>query len=659
MKPTRSSYSSTPSPSSSQKKNLRCSSLPPAPQNTSTDTRRRCNSQGSYDNSASRLTDKNLLRTALKHKPGSSSPDPAENTSPLEPEQNNDSIDPQEPDKKKGHSLQRCPCGVSSGGKSWVLECTQCTQKWHNGCANLKGDIPKGLIDSIDQWQCPWCYTCPFTTPPKHRSSKASSDIKAIVVTDTLIERVEESVKSALSNEVQTMLSDHSKAILDTIGPQLESIVKQTVSKEIVSIKPCFPTEVISPDDVNISAPPELTCDEPEPTTSYKTDFLPLQTAVEVDNLLRQSLPSSGKKFKGRSTFSFGAQYTYKGSTQKPRHKDIPPVLTKLIQKITEDYQLPDELVPNSVLVNYFPGKETANAAPSELPAHSDDELEIEPGSTIYTYSCGATRKITFTGIHSETTSSVDVVDNSLYSMSKRSQAFHKHQILDVESCEERFSVTMRHVNEKNTRSILLVGDSNTKPVQFGSGKGKVGEKYPGARIKAARIKNIDPAACTEHSNIVIACGTNDLRPQEVKGNPADYLTDLVTCLKDKVEQINLLNPKGKIFFLPVLPTRDSQMNKYVTAFNKAVLNSTFVKKLNIWMPPLYSFLDHKQLLNLKLTRDGDTYHLGDQGLNKFVRCIKDAIYCREHAYKVSERENTEWKSVRQQGIPNMQRPVR
>ena len=127
--------------------------------------------------------------------------------------------------------------------------------------------------------------------------------------------------------------------------------------------------------------------------------------------------------------------------------------------------------------------------------------------------------------------------------------------------------------------------------------------------------------------------------------------------MKNKYEDEN--ENKGTEKHARPRPTRDSKMNNLICRYNTSVFNSEFRRRLGVTMPPLYSFLDHKQLLNLKLTRDGDTYHLGDQGLNKFVRCIKDAIYCREHAYKVSERENTEWKSVRQQGIPNMQRPVR
>ena len=225
--------------------------------------------------------------------------------------------------------------------------------------------------------------------------------------------------------------------------------------------------------------------------------------------------------------------------------------------------------------------------------------------------------------------------------MTKCSQALYTHQIMDVETCSERYSITMRHVDSKNKRSTVLIGDSNTKPVLFGAGKGLVGENYPGQRVKASKIRDIDPMSCVDFANIIIMCGTNDLRPTEIKGNPNEYINNLVCCLHEKVEQISLLC-KAKIFYMPVLPTRDPTMNRFVTEFNRVVYNSEFRHRLNIHMPPLYSFLDHTRLLDIKFTRNGDCHHLGDVGLKKLVRVIKDAIYFRER----------EVNGVKQQGHP-------
>ena len=106
---------------------------------------------------------------------------------------------------------------------------------------------------------------------------------------------------------------------------------------------------------------------------------------------------------------------------------------------------------------------------------------------------------------------------------------------------------------------------------------------------------------------------------------------------------------------MPVLPTRDARMNKLITEFNQCVIESKFMHRLNIWMPPVYSLLDQRHLLDNKLTRDGDSIHLGNFGITKFVRLIKEAVYHRERA---------ELNSVNQQRYPEtpstgLHRPVR
>lgn len=325
-------------------------------------------------------------------------------------------------------------------------------------------------------------------------------------------------------------------------------------------------------------------------------------------------------------------------------------MFNKLISKIASDYHLTDSFTPNSVLINYFPAKLNNKSPPSTLPNHADDELEIEPGSCIFTYSVGETRTITFSAVHSDETKSHDAEDNTLYVMTRRSQAWFRHQILDVDSCKERFSITLRHINVKNKRSVLIVGDSNTKEIKFGQGIGHVGETYPGTRIKAARIHQINPADCVEHANVVLVCGTNDLRPDEIRlgeGETIDtHIFNLFGVLKSKVEQISLLS-KSKVFVMPVLPTRDPIMNQNIQKFNRLVYTTFLRSSLNISTPGVYSFLDRRGLLDSKLTRDGDSIHLGNVGLCRFVRLIKDCIYRRERMENESLGSKQQWNRSR------------
>ena len=119
-------------------------------------------------------------------------------------------------------------------------------------------------------------------------------------------------------------------------------------------------------------------------------------------------------------------------------------------------------------------------------------------------------------------------------------------------------------------------------------------------RVKAVRIKNINPSNCCEYANVVIACGgTNDLRIDSVnQANPDEYIKQLVGLMKNKVEDIEVLNPWAtNIIIMPVLSSRIPKINEDICKFNNMIFSSEFKRRLEITMPPLYSFLDKKNFL--------------------------------------------------------------
>jgi alkylated DNA repair dioxygenase AlkB len=158
-----------------------------------------------------------------------------------------------------------------------------------------------------------------------------------------------------------------------------------------------------------------------------------------------------------------GEKYSYVGSGSSSSPEVIPPILSTLIDKLKADYDIKG--TPNSILVNYYPKSKSEDRA-SYLPYHCDDELVITPGTDIITISLKAARSITFKSIHNqlEKDTVLETAHNSLYTMSCSSHAWYKHGIdSPTEDCEERFSITMGCVNDHNRRSVLIVGDSNTK----------------------------------------------------------------------------------------------------------------------------------------------------------------------------------------------------
>ena len=517
-----------------------------------------------------------------------------------------------------------CPCRSSSQGQAWLLTCKECKQCWHNSCANLKGSIPKQAIESIlKTWICPWCWTCPFPKTANHKSNANDDKLLSETMASSIVQNVTDKLTESFKTSIQPYCDEKVAAIEDQI---------KTLTKELTDFKnrpswtSSFPEETL---ELSIAT---LTSDE-RPILDDRQNYLPGDELDEIQSFLKSC--NEQKKFKnknGRSTLCFGEQYAYTGSHDQPESTEIPDCLKRLIQKVKVDYELSETMTPNSVLINHYPKKSNPKDCPSSLPSHSDNEMDTQSGSCISTYSVGAPRPITFSAIHSEETDSHIASHNSMYVMTRASQAWYKHMMMDVDKCDERFSITLRSVKSQNKKSLVLIGDSNTKPVKFGCGKGTIGESYPGRRVKAAKISNINPADCCEYANAIIACGTNDLRLSEVDmADPGSYVHTLVNTLREKLEQIKLLSPKTNVIFMPVLPTRDAQMNHFIQNFNTAVFNSDFRKRLGVTMPPIYSFLDKKQLLSLHLTRDSDSIHLGGKGISMFVRIMKEAIFhCRK-----------------------------
>jgi alkylated DNA repair dioxygenase AlkB len=272
---------------------------------------------------------------------------------------------------------------------------------------------------------------------------------------------------------------------------ELESKIKDLANglKNKEPLQDKKPSKVTSPYD----APPEtldpLILSSPEkPYSQYSEDFLSNQELSDLTSFLQEAVTAN--KFvneNGHSVLSYGKPYHYTGS-QTPSHPEaIPPELTKIIDKLTVELKL--DQPPNSVLINHYPKCEPGETA-SFLASHSDDEPVILPDSNIVTLSIGAARNIVFKPIHDANTgeSTLELKGNSVYSMTRKSQAWFRHRIPAPEGgSQERFSISFRTVDEKLQRSTVIQGDSNTKEILFGEGSGKVGASYPGQRVKCAK----------------------------------------------------------------------------------------------------------------------------------------------------------------------------
>ena len=97
--------------------------------------------------------------------------------------------------QKINSNKKNCPCGKFSGGQYWLLTCLDCNQAWHQSCAGLKAEFSKPAIDSLlKTWQCPWCFTCPFTKPNSHISLKHAQSVQANVLIASTVQSITDTI---------------------------------------------------------------------------------------------------------------------------------------------------------------------------------------------------------------------------------------------------------------------------------------------------------------------------------------------------------------------------------------------------------------------------------------------------------------------------------
>lgn len=326
----------------------------------------------------------------------------------------------------------------------------------------------------------------------------------------------------------------------------------------------------------------------------------------------------------------YGQPYPYTGSRSNSTDP-IPQELSSIIDRLSSELHLENK--PNSVLINHFPGSSRIDNKESYLAMHSDDEPSIVAESKILTISIGSSRKIVFEEKHNDSAAPVElnVHHNSLYTMSRSSQNWYRHGVPSPptgQDIEERFSITFRCLRKQSPRSIVLIGDSNTKDINFGTGSGKVGESFPGKRVKASKVSNIDPSQCIGYTDAFIMCGTNDLRCENVR-HESD-ISHVVDELRKKICAIKQLCPTIKVFVIPVMPSRIPQMNVNIRLYNELVNHMLYECYPDVWFQGIYSFLDLHGKLSERLCRPNDKIHLGPKGIAKLVTYIKVCVFQRE-----------------------------
>ena len=175
--------------------------------------------------------------------------------------------------------------------------------------------------------------------------------------------------------------------------------------------------------------------------------------------------------------------------------------------------------------------------------------------------------------------------------------------------------------------STCIVGDSNTKGIKFGSGKGTVGECYPGKQVFSPVIKDINPLSCASYQNVVLS-------QSDVKCY--DDIKQVHARFKSKLRDINQLNPRAKVFIVPILPTGSEALNAKICDYNHLRINDLPKSIYNVSIVDgVPRFLDSRRnLLKKSLFRKaGDILHINSSGHALLVRLVKDSILRRKRNF--------------------------
>ena len=283
-------------------------------------------------------------------------------------------------------------------------------------------------------------------------------------------------------------------------------------------------------------------------------------TPEEIDKLTAETKKLVFKQEGGRLVY-YAGEFSHTYSNLPHVAQPIPDFLEAIIDKlpVPEGHQRPNAVICN----RYQDGKST-------MGAHPDNEPDLCPWGNIYGLSGGETRTLKFTKKDAPE-QSFKLVSGSLNIMSRSLQNLYKHEIIqETGLVGERINWTFRHINPAFIESsTLILADSQCHGVKFGSERQTLGSHCPGQRVNTYKVEHLlleDSAFIASFKNVVISLGINNLRSHRSKITNPQEISDLI---QRKCEEILKLNPSCRIGISTVLPTKDVELNKKVSEFNR------------------------------------------------------------------------------------------
>ena len=461
-------------------------------------------------------------------------------------------------------------------------------------------------------------------SPPDLKDNIVISSIKSLEDRLADLSRQIDGGNTLLSNQISDCNSLLASQIADSNKLLSDQVLKaKNELSERISINPVRPPVLNQTNATkNSSASVSNVC---EPTSAFRQNIVPedLKTRL-MDFCQTLTYEQEG----GHGAAPFGEKYKYKkpykhyaANPADHTTRPIPEIVMELIGTMLDEF--PELAGVNQCLINEFVGNECY------LVEHEDNEGVICPLSSIFTWSMGDEAEILFNPKgHEGEAQSLSPQDGSLYVMSRKSQDLWTHRIDKSEgrdSTFRRYSITLRTVGTQFTRSTVVIGDSNTEHLNFGTGPRSFGFNMPGQRIKAAKIADINPLDCTGYSNVILHTGLNDLKPYRAN------IPALAEELINKVEIIRTICPKARVTVNPILPTMLHSLNAKAMEFNAILANyiDSFPANNKLKQLNCRDFLDESSNLmkeDLRRYRRRDDFHIGSNGYFLLSKLIRERV---------------------------------
>lgn len=349
-----------------------------------------------------------------------------------------------------------------------------------------------------------------------------------------------------------------------------------------------------------------------------------------VQDTLHQFVADNSTKFTSvgncRDTLYFG-EYGYKYSGGQHDVQAMPTVLEDLLQLIKPHLTDKDAKLNSCLVSRYKTGSDF-------IPPHRDDEPVINPESEIVTVSIGVDRVMKFTDNTGADIRSLTLKNASVLITNRRAQDFWLHEIEKSDAItDERVSFTFRHIAPHFLKSSVIIGDSNTRFLSFGEGKGNFGAWMPGKRVEAIHVENIpQPETIGPYRNIIIHTGINNIKHRNRRSN-----CSLAMELENKCKNILNVYPRSRIYLCLLLPTKLDSLNYRVKEFNNILFEISHThRNISVIDYNAALYCDRNGLLKAELGRhdketgrplDSDVLHLGKKGLRLLAKGIKSSVF--------------------------------